>query len=98
MKEKASHADSKDEKNDGAPKEKGILRKVFDLSIETNEFVDVMELVNAPTSLSAPDLETVFDVLINNYLKKMLNNGEIYKSDKFRGKYIQQSSNEKDSS
>ena len=45
MKEEASHADSKDEKNDGAPKEKGKLRKVFDLDFEMNEFVGTIVII-----------------------------------------------------
>ena len=73
MKEEASHVvDQKDdEKNDGPEKQKGKLRKVFDLDFQMNEFEDVMELVNAPSPLSAPDLETMFDVLIKQLHKKI---------------------------
>jgi len=50
---------------------KSKLRKVFDLDFTMQEFQDIMELVNAVAPLSAPDLETMFDVLSKNLHKKI---------------------------
>ena len=79
VKHKHSQFSDEDEKeNDNEPpqrKEKDD--KILDLELDTNELEEVMELVNSSSPLWLSDLETMFDVLINQLHKKICQKWDI---------------------